>query len=315
MSSTPLDRARTIASRHLSRTVLVAAGLAAASFVAGCGGAPPDSPKDVAATSDDAQAVTAAPVVEAPAATVEVLPKAERVRRHGAFARLQALDLRDEQRVTIDAIHDDLQAKLEPTHTEARELAELLAAGIERGKVDDVAVSKKRAAVEQRMVEAQNAFADAANAVHATLDVDQRTELVLTMRARRDGEPTPKEKANAEATGEHHHRRAGKVATELGISDEQMRSLREGARSIFETAFPDRQAKRERFEADRKAAEDAFMSDTFDAHQYSFGKEALELLDVAAAGAGKLSDLAATVLTKGQRAAVAQKIRAAVEHR
>lgn len=293
---------------------LLVAGLAAASVV-GCGGAPD------AASTQPSTATAQAEVEATPAPSVAAEPVAEkeaeageapaaRARRHGPFAHLDAMDLRPEQRAKIDAIHDTLTASLEPGRREGRELALLLAAGIDGGHVDEAAVKAKRVALETRIQEARKAFGDAANAVHATLDADQRTELVLTLRAKREGMRAPKEAAQgAEHEHAHHGRGIGRLATELGLSAEQTKSIREGARSIVEAALPDRKERRENMEAEVKAAEEAFMSDTFDAHRYSFGKDATAWLDTAAKGATKLSDLAASVLTQGQRAALAQKIR------
>lgn len=296
---------------------LLVAGLAAASVV-GCGGAPdaastqpPTATAQAEVEATPAPSVAAAePVGEKQAEAAEAPEAAARARRHGPFAHLDAMDLRPEQRAKIDAIHDTLTASLEPGRREGRELALLLAAGIDGGHVDEAAVKAKRVALETRIQEARKAFGDAANAVHATLDADQRTELVLTLRAKREGMRAPKEVAQgAEHEHAHHGRGIGRLATELGLSAEQTKSIREGARSIVEAALPDRKERREKMEAEVKAAEEAFMSDTFDAHRYSFGKDATAWLDTAAKGATKLSDLAASVLTQGQRAALAQKIR------
>jgi hypothetical protein len=227
--------------------------------------------------------------------------------------QVEELDLRPEQREQLDAVHATLKAKLEPSRREAQELAALLANGIEKGKVDDAAVKAKRESIDARVTEARAAFIEAANTVHATLDESQRTELVLTLRAHREGQRTAKEVAEQGEKAEH-HRGMGHLASELGLSDSQQKSLREGARTIFETAFPERNARREAMEAEIKAAEDAFMSDDFDASRYTFGKESVQFFHTAAGGAAQLSDLAATVLTQGQRAELARKIRGASQH-
>jgi hypothetical protein len=337
--------------RALPRALLLAAGLAAVS-VAGCGGAE-QAPTDSAAetttpttpttpTTSAAQAVSAAEQPEVASAPVDQSAPLEREAeaRHarGPFAALEGLDLRDDQRAKIAGIQKQLEARLEPARGEGRALAVLLAAGIEGGKIDEAAVLERRTSLEASAEEARRAFGDAANAVHATLDADQRTELVLTLRASRAEQRFPRETASDEAgkagetgpagqadgagqagpaeradragePGRGHRHGMGKLAAELGLSAEQTRSLREGARAIFEGAFPSRKAHREHMEAQVKAAEEAFMSDTFDAHQYDFGAEAAPWIQTAARGASKLSGLAASVLTEGQRAALAGKIR------
>lgn len=303
MSPDPLKKARDILSRHLARTLVVAAGLAS---IAGCGGSPPDSPRDVSGTSTDGQAVEAAPAVEVPAESIEVEQKPARPRVPRVLAMVRELELRDEQRVAVDRLEQDLVDGMSPVHDSARALGALLADGIERGRVDDAAVAARRATLNADMKAAKAAFVAAANGLHRTLDADQRLELVLTMRARREGEQTPREAREAEAGHVHGERR---VVSELGLTEDQVKALRDGARSIFDTAFPDRKARRERFLAERKAAEDAFVSDTFDASTYSFGEEGAAALALATGGASRLSELAAAVLTKNQRAKLAAKVR------
>jgi Spy/CpxP family protein refolding chaperone len=301
----------------LSRSVLLTSCLAAAAFV-GCGGtadvssgraSPTATPVVEAAAAPAAKLVTASP--DAPAeATPPPSEEAAPGRRHGPFAVLETLDLRPEQRAKVDAIHTTLQTSLDATHREGRELALLFASSLEGGRLDEAAVKEKRVAFETKIVDARSAFADAANAVHATLDPAQRSELVFTLRAKREGRRTERELAHDAATGrEHHERGVSRLASELGLSAEQTRSIREGARSIVEAALPDRKARREQMEAEVKAAEEAFLTDSFDAHTYSFGKDATAWLETAAKGATALTDLATAVLTQGQRAALAAKIR------
>ena len=305
-SSTP------VSSLRFSRVFFFAAGLAAVSAV-GCGGGPTDSVPATTSAGDPsvAQAVAAAPAAVAetapPAADQPATPPSAGHHRHGPFAMLETLDLRAEQRAKIDTIKTDLETKLEAGRKDGLELASLLATGIETGKLDDSAVRQRRVAVQQRVDEARRAIGDAANAVHATLDPAQRAELVLTMRAKHEARPA--EQQNAEG-GERRHRHGfGRLTSELGLTAEQTKSLHEGMRSIFEAAFPDRKERREQLEVERKAAEDAFMSETFDAHRYTFGTEAVRWMQTAAVGATALSDLATSVLTNEQRALLAQKIR------
>ena len=258
----------------------------------------------VEATTGDAIAT------DAPSAAAPDGGGTARPRHHGPFAELEAMDLRPEQRAKLEVIQSNVKASFEAIHREGRELALLLASSLDGGRLDETAVRAKRLAFEAQVEAARSAFADAANAVHATLDADQRTELVLTLRAKREGRPAPTDAATSDgAERKHHERGVSGLASELGLSAEQTRAIRDGARSIVEAAFPDRKARREKMEAEVKAAEEAFMTGSFDAHDYSFGKDATQWLNTATKGATALTDLAASVLTQGQRAALAQKIR------
>jgi Spy/CpxP family protein refolding chaperone len=301
--------------RTWSYTSLVAVGLAAASLV-GCGGAGADgqSPAVQTATETPAltQAAAAAPAVEAaPApATDAPEPAAGRPHAHGPFAMLEALDLRPEQRAKLDAIRADLETKMDAGRNDGRELAGLLAAGIETGKLDDAAVRQRRVAVQTRIDDGRKALAEAANAVHATLDPEQRAELVLTMRAKHAARVAEdKDEAPADGERRHHRHGIGRLATELGLTAAQVQSLQDGVKAVVDAAMPDRAARRERMEVERKAAEDAFMTDSFDAHRYTFGMEAVQWMQTATVGATALSDLATSVLTQEQRSMLAQKIR------
>ena len=301
----------------VTRSLFLSACLVAASAT-GCGGTPDASsratPVETAVPTPHVEA-TNEPVANADAAAApapDAVEGGHHHRRHGPFVDLEAMDLNPDQRTKVDAIRGDVQATFDAIHRDGRELALALAASIDGGRLDVAAVREKRLAFEARVAAARVAFADAANAVHGTLDPAQRTELVLTLRAKREGRSTPKELAAEEATGErkqHEERGVSRLASELGLSADQTRALHDGARAIVDAAFPDRKARREKAEAEIKAAEEAFMTNTFDAHRYELGKDASEWVDTASKGATALSDLAASVLTQSQRAALAQKIR------
>lgn len=302
MPNAPLHKARAILSSHLARTLVVAVGVAS---MAACGGAPPDSPKDISGAASDGQATEVA-AVEVPTSDVEIEQQPLPPRTPRALALVRELDLRAGQRAAVDQIERALLDGMGPARDSGRALASMLADGIERGDVDEAAVAAKRARLESDLRAARAALVAAANQLHATLDADQRLELVLTMRARRAGEQTPREARDADAAHLHGERR---VADELGLSREQRDALRDGARAIVDAALPDRKARRDRFVAERKAAEDAFVSDTFDAATYSFGQDGAAALARVTAGASRLSHLTAAVLTRSQRARLAAKVR------
>ncbi|MCC6649265.1 MAG: hypothetical protein IT374_27305 [Polyangiaceae bacterium] len=300
MSSAHLNKAHVILSRHLARTLVVAAGVAA---LAGCGGNPRESPRDLSASSEPAVEAAA---VEVPADDIEVEDRPERAPAPRVLALVRELDLRDDQRAAVDAIERRLVDGAEPAKGSVRALAGLLADGLAHGRVDEAAVAAKRARLESDLRAARAAFVASANELHATLDADQRLELVLSLRARRAGEPTPREARDADVTHVHGERR---IVEELGLTREQRDALRDGARAIVDAAFPDRRARRERAVAEREAALDAFVSETFDAAAYSFGEQAAGTLTRATGGAAQLTELAAKVLTQSQREQLAARMR------
>jgi Spy/CpxP family protein refolding chaperone len=276
----------------------------------------------VAACASD-PAPTSEPAAPAPQVTSEAVAReaeadpseAPRMRGPGGhlFERLESLDLTDAQRADLDAIRGDLEEDLAPTKEDIQKLVLVMADGLEAGRIDREAISQQRAIIAAALPSAKIAIGEAANAVHATLTPEQRAELVLTMRARGDewrerGAHAGAGHARAAGEGECRGGPLSKIALELGLTDDQKLAITDSAKKIMEELFPERQVRREEWEADMKALGDAFMTADFDAHAFDLMKHAPDLA-AASAGATVVAEVAVKILTRDQRTKIAARIR------
>lgn len=324
-------------SRSFSRFLLPAMVFASVG-IAACSADRGQAPDSEAAPAEQAQA---APVPAAEAAPADQ-GEATADRHQGGhmdsaralpwLRQVEKLDLRPEQRTALEAIASDLRLDLQPSRNEMKKLVDVYVAGVEAGKIDRQAVDAQRAVLASTAPIVKDALESAANDVHDALDEDQRAELVAMMRARRsdgnayaehkghcdmqenadDSERAEKrELADGKEGGRRHGRRPlAKLADELGLSQDQQRTIHEAVQNGVDNLFPQRKEKREEMIARLTAMEDAFLTDDFDARDFDIGKDMQEMLKGAGDGATGLADLAVRVLTENQRATIAQKIRA-----
>lgn len=321
-------------SRSFSRLFLLPTAIFVSVGVAACSadrGQAPDS-EGAAAPAEQAQVAPAEPAEAAPADQDEAL-SADRDRPDSARAlpwlrHVEKLDLRPEQRTMLEGIADDLRADLQPSRNEMKKLADIYASGVEAGKIDRPAVDAQRAVLAATAPAVKEALENAANGVHDALDEDQRAELIAMMRARRaergdwhergdrheHDQKVERDDAQEQAgksEGRTHRRRhgIGKLADELGLTDDQQRTIRDAVREGIDNLFPYHAERREEMAARLTAMEDAFLTDDFDAADFDIGKDMQEMLKGAGDGATGLADLAVRVLTEKQRVKIAEKIR------
>jgi Spy/CpxP family protein refolding chaperone len=295
--------------RVLRAPVLVLC-VAASGFLTACAASTDTAASSTEGSSSEvSQAEEAAPGAAAEEESAAEVEASERPRLP-FFHTLDGMDLREEQKSRIAAIEGKIGVQLTRTERAGRSLFTSLADGVEKGGLDERTVQLQRSALEAQADASIETVKNAANELHGVLDPAQRQELVLTLRAEREERRRQWESHETEHEGAHHHGPFGAVARELGLSEQQRQSLRDGAKKLFDGAFPAIKARREKHRAELVAMEEAFMSDDFDAHRFSFGDEAKDVLHTASGPAVKLVDLAASVLTRSQRESLATRLRA-----
>jgi Spy/CpxP family protein refolding chaperone len=269
--------------RVLSRVSLVSVVAVAALGAAACNGNANTGSAPAAAETTQA----------APVAASENGPG------HRLFAQVVGLDLRPEQRASVDEIEQNLRADLAPHRETLRQVATLMANSIESGRLDPADAAAQQAALAAGILEAKATFAGAMNAVHDVLDKDQRAALVASLEEQR---------LNHSAHGDDHGPIA-KLALEIGLNDEQKASLRDAVQQGVDEVFPNRKARREEGEARMKALAEAFVTEDFDAADHDLGGGAERSLESFATLATRTVDISGRVLSVSQREALAAMVR------
>lgn len=132
-----------------------------------------------------------APKAEAPRAAAPQGEAREHFRKRGhhgpgfmLHAALKELDLRPEQAEKIEGLLTELESA-HPADSPAHQAFEqALAAGVRAGKLDRAALEPHLAALEKGATEGRKKVHAALNALHRTLDADQRKSLVASLEAR-----------------------------------------------------------------------------------------------------------------------------------
>jgi Spy/CpxP family protein refolding chaperone len=253
--------------------------------LAGCSGPSPTASPSPAAEN------TAAPVA------TEATPS------HGPgrhfFRQVSALDLRDDQRDSLAVIQERLQSEMAPRHEAVREVLLKMADAVALGELDSAAAAEQKARLGASLAGAKASFATAINGVHDTLDLDQRIMLVQRLEDERDGK----------ATDTQHAHGVAKMALALGLSEEQRAKVADAFSKGLDEVFPDRKARRERWEAKMNAMKEAFVTDDFDAADFDLAEHAGDMLESSVDIASRGVDVANRVLSDGQRRLAAEWIR------
>ena len=224
----------------------------------------------------------------------------ERAPGQQIFGQVEALDLRDEQRAAVSEVRQNLIADLAPHREAMRQVAETLAKGIETGRLEASDAAAQQAALAVAVTEAKASFGNAMNAIHDTLDPDQRAALVARLEEQR--------LAHAQGrTGEHGP--LAKLALEIGLSDEQKAALHEAVQKSVEDFFPDHKTRREAQEAKLQAMGDAFVSDDFDAADFNLGGGAERAMESFGQVATRAIAISGSVLSDSQRQMAATMLR------
>ena len=247
------------------------------------------------------------PVDAQPAVAAEEAPQAANSAeghtpgRH-VFKRIEAIDLRPGQREAMAEIEQNLAADLAPHRETMRQVAATLVAGVEAGRLDPEEMAAQKAALVAMVTDAKAVIAGAINEIHDNLDAAQRRELVEQLEAERAAHRAAPEGRSADGP-------LAKVALEIGLTEEQKQELHDAFQKELDELFPDRVARREANEARLNAMAQAFVTDDFDAADFDIAGGVEDGVKAFSAAAERAIALSGTVLTEGQRAALAALLR------
>lgn len=230
---------------------------------------------------------------------------------------VEGLTLRPEQKTRIDQIRTDLRASMQPMKDARKAYTDTLAAGVEAGLVDreklDAAAARIAAAADASRAPMQKALVD----LHATLDPEQRRQLVQTMKDRgphgpgvaHDGDPAKAEGARGKH-GSHGHPRAQmkKLAEDLKLTDEQKDAFKEQMKAEMRAAKHDGGEKHRGGREHMKAMAESFASDTFDPKTMDHAKPG-DMTKGFTERATRFAETATKILNAEQRALLAKRIR------
>jgi Spy/CpxP family protein refolding chaperone len=262
----------------------------------------------VAGSAAGAAACARSQPVDTQPAAVEEAPQAASTSVQGHtpgrhfFKRIDAMDLRPGQRDAMTEIEQNLAADLAPHRETIRQVAATLVAGVEAGRLDPQESAAQRAALVAMVTDAKTTIAGAINEVHDNLDADQRRELVEQLEAERA--------AHRDVHADPHGDGAlARVALEIGLTEEQKQELHDAFKAEMDELFPDRAARREAHEARLNAMAQAFVTDDFDATEFDVAGDVEDGVKAFTVAAEHAIALSGTVLTQGQRAALASLLR------
>jgi len=221
------------------------------------------------------------------------------------------VDLRADQKATVDAAIADLQKQGEAHGDAGKQLASDLADGVAAGKIDhaktDADVKKLVAAVDATKGSVQ----DDVNNLHKTLDAAQRKKVVEEMRAKGEEMQAMHEKDGAEE-GEHEGRMK-MLADSLGLSPEQTDKLKAKTKDLMKTQMAAMKTNMGVMHKHMKEIADAFESDKFDAKKVGVGTHAGDMAKTMAKNRIQFVEAVLAVLTPEQRAKFAEHIRSHAE--
>lgn len=171
---------------------------------------------------------------------------------------INSLDLRSDQKSKVDALLKDTKIKLQPIQQAHVAILQELSAEIRAGRIDRNQMQTKWGAFVKVLEEKKPVIVAALNNLHNTLDSAQRAKLVEEM-----GERHPRWHMRGSRRGPHQLMRS--LAKKIGITSEQASQLRELAKQNFKEGYPQMKARFKGMHQGRRAALEAFKSDTFEA--------------------------------------------------
>jgi Spy/CpxP family protein refolding chaperone len=269
----------------------------------GCGGSSANTPATAAAT---------APGPDDDDAMAGVLEH-HRYHHHGGVTLFVAMSLdtlavSPEQRAAVEKIRADLHARMDPARMAEQGLMATLADGLAAGNLDPAKVDADVAQVTAAAAAVHDASVDALNELHAVLTPPQRAALVDKV----ESHWAVWQNANARDNGPGSGGRMATLAAELDLTPDQVNKIQAdfGERMKAVPAIDPREVS-----THIHAFGDAFRGEKFDARGSSTANGANARM--AGGGATHLALLVeamSPVLTPGQRAGLAQILRAHATH-
>lgn len=265
-----------------------------------------------AAACSPARTTEASPTAAEAARTGAARDAAERGPGYRIFRQIDALSLRPSQRAAVAEVEQNLRADLAPHRETVRQVAQTFAGGIETGRIDAGETAAQQAALVATIADMRASVASALDAVHDTLDAEQRLALVTNLRAQHASDRGHEARGREEGAPRDHAPLA-KLALALALTDEQKQAVRDAFQKGTDEIFPDRKVRREVWEAKMKALADAFVTDSFNAADFDLATGAEDGIKAFGEASARAIALSGSVLSDGQRRSLAEMIRAHAE--
>jgi Spy/CpxP family protein refolding chaperone len=265
----------------------------------------------VAAGSLAVVGCSGATATEQPASSANALSKAPvGVNTHGMVKvvgdALGDVALRPDQRVELEKLASDAEARHLAQAAGRKELMTALADQIESGTLDKAALQPKVDRVAADLEKSRPDDQAAMLRVHALLDPDQRNAFVDALQARMKGKHREGQKGMHEGFG-----RMRQLADDLKLTDDQRAQIKDVMKSARENGGgPQMRQVRERFNAGKHSLE-SFRTEKFEPAADLAGKQ-VDLRAKAQEGTTRMIGFAEKILpilTPEQRKIAADKIR------
>jgi len=225
-------------------------------------------------------------------------------------ASLAEVNLRPDQKSTIEGLRADLKARSQPVRDARKDIAMTLANGVAAGAIDRPKADAQIARLVQVVQASTSAVQDSVNKLHGALDPSQRKQLVETMRAKGQSWAGQAREQAQEGHGPMRERMK-KFADELGLTREQRLAVRDKLREMRPDASI--RERGDKMRSHMKVIGDAFESEQFDARALGVGENAVEVTQLGARRIVAIVDAVQSVLTAEQRTKLAAMIRARAE--
>ena len=284
----------------MKRTVgLVAAMLAGAVATGGCGGHAAAAPATAASAPEDD--------------TSSSLVERHRYHHHGAVTlfiamSLDTLAVSPEQKVAVEKLRTELDARMEPARVADQGLLAALADGVAAGGIDASRVDAAVAQVTAAVALVHEASTSALDALHDVLTPLQRATLMDKV----ESHWAVWQNANADDPARPSASHLAELATDLELTPDQVEKIGTGLGGMVKEAAP---LDRQEVAAHLKGFGDAFRSDKFEAKALTTASDANA--HAAGWGAAHMAHFVETVsplLTTEQRGVLAHRLREHANH-
>ncbi len=278
---------------------VIAAVIAGAMASVACGGRAAAPPTTAASAPEDDTSAS--------------LMERHRYHHHGAVTlfiamSLDTLAVSPEQRVAVEKLRTDLQAAMEPARIADQALLAALADGVAAGGIDAPRVDAAVAQVAAAVALVHDASTSALDALHDILTPLQRATLMDKV----ESHWAVWQDANVGDPARPSVSRLAELATDLDLTPDQVEKIGAGLGATVKEGAP---LDRREVAAHLKGFGDAFRSDKFEAKALTTASDANA--HAAGWGAAHMAHFVETVsplLTTGQRALLAQRLREHANH-
>lgn len=284
-------------SRRIRGAMVVCLGAMIVSVNGGCSSQVDGSRKDAVTAKEEANL----DAVDAPQEMVARNPLEGLFRESLADVRL-----RPDQQERIRKIRSETTEKLSDARDARRVAVLAVAEGVAAGRLDDAKVQQSIEALVREVDEAKPAVQNGLNQLHATLDPDQRAQLVRSLRTKgmqwqQRGQARGGPRGVVKA-------RLGKLAEQLELTAEQKVAIRDRARDEFRgtAAFEPPDNIRDRL----REVGTAFLTEDFDAKALDVAKEGPEATRKVATAMVRFLKVVLPELNSAQRTKLSALIRA-----